>query len=81
MKPSFNVTELSSVGYDYGAYYFTGKSKFDCTGKGNYGWAGHTIDGGVFSNVSDVQERIFQDYHSVINTTIFTTNKKYTIHY
>ena len=68
MKPSFNVDELATVGYDYSYNYFIGSSKFE-TGLGNYGWAGHTQDGGVFSNVSDVQSRIFQDYHSVINST------------
>ena len=70
MKPSFNVPELLKVGYDSGYSYFKGQSKFDCTGTGNHGWAGHTKDGDVFSNVSDVQNRVFQDYHSVINTTL-----------
>ena len=70
MKPSFNVPELLKVGYDSGYNYFKGQSRFDCNGTGNHGWAGHTKDGEVFSNVSDVQNRIFQDYHSVINTTL-----------
>ena len=75
MKPSFNVPELLKVGYDSGYSYFKGQSRFDYTGTGNHGWAGHTEDGDVFSNVSDVQNRVFQDYHSVINTTlVFKTN-------
>ena len=74
MKPSFNTTELSRVGYEYSYNYFNGRSGFDYTGTGNHGWAGHTRDGGVFSNVTDVQNRIFQDYHSVINTTMYFTS-------
>ena len=42
---------------------------------GMHGWAGHTEDGGAFSNVTDVQNRIFQDYHSVIVSTYINTNK------
>ena len=77
IKPSFNDTELSRVGYYSPYYYFTGKSKFEMniTGQGNYGWAGHREDGGVFSNASDVQNRIFQDYHSVIRGIVYTTSR------
>ena len=75
MKPSFNDDELARVGYDYSYNYFLGRSKFEAntTDMRNYGWAGHTQDGGVFTNVSDVQSRIFKDYHSVIKLTTFYT--------
>ena len=70
MKPSFNDQELARVGSDYSYNYFIGRSKFETnlTDMRNYGWAG-----GVFTNVSDVQSRIFQDYHSIINLTEFWT--------
>ena len=77
MKPSFNDDELTRVGYEYSYNYFLGKSKFETntTDMRNYGWAGHTKDGEVFTNVSDVQSRIFKDYHSVIISTRFWTLK------
>ena len=51
------------VGYDGVYHYFNGKSKYNSS---IHGWAGHTEDGKVFSNVSDVQDRIFQKYTSAI---------------
>ena len=77
IKPSFNATQIWLVGYNSTYSYFTGRSKFarGTTGVGKYGWAGHTQDGGVFSNVTDVQNRIFLDYHSVIKGIVVVTNK------
>ena len=77
IRPGFNSTELSKVGYDSVFGYFTGRSKFEnkAIGKGNYGWAGHTGEKGVFSNASDVQDRIFQNYLSVIKRTGIITPK------
>ena len=73
IKPSFNDTEISVVGYNSSADYFLGKSKYDAI---YYGWAGHTKGGGVFSTVTDVQDRIFQDYHSVIKYTGFVSDRR-----
>ena len=67
--PSFNKTELKKVGYNSPFEYFSGKSRYD---KQTFGWSGHTEDGKSFSNASDVQKRIFLDYHSVINMTWVT---------
>ena len=71
MKPSFNSVELEKVGYELPYFYFSGRSKYDKNlltwgSMGIHGWAGHTEEGGVFSNVTDVQNRIFNDYHSAI---------------
>ena len=66
MNPSFNDTELHSVGYDNMYFYFMGKSRFNSS---NYGWSGHTEDGGVVSNASDIQDRIFLNYTSAIHLT------------
>ena len=63
VKPSFNEEEIKKVGYDSVYHYFNGKSKYNSS---IHGWAGHTEDGKVFSNVSDVQDRIFQKYASAI---------------
>lgn len=63
VKPSFNEEEIRNVGYDSVYHYFNGKSKYNSS---IHGWAGHTKDGKVFSNVSDVQDRIFQKYSSAI---------------
>ena len=77
MKPSFNIAELDKVGYGFTFYFFSGWSKYEKnpTGLRKHGWAGHTREGGVFSNVIDVQNRIFQDYHSAIESTLIITNK------
>ena len=77
MKPSFSDEELKTVGYENPYSYFAGISKYEnrLDGTGIHGWAGHTAEGGVFSNASDVQKRIFMDYHSAINGTIIETNK------
>ena len=77
MKPGFKGTELVNVGYASIFHYFSGRSRYEknFTGMGYHGWAGHTEDGEVFSNVSDVQDRIFQDYQSVIKYTALFTNK------
>ena len=63
MNPSFNDTELESVGYDNIYFYFMGKSRFNGS---NYGWSGHTQDGRVVNNASDIQDRIFLDYSLAI---------------
>ena len=67
IKPGFNETTLSEVGYDSVFDYFTGRSKYDGQ---TFGWSGHTKDGQPFSNASDVQKRIHHDYQSVINNTL-----------
>ena len=66
MKPSLNKTEVRKVGYKRTFDYFSGQSKYD---KQIFGWSGHTEDGQPYSNASDVQKRLFQDYFSAINTT------------
>jgi hypothetical protein len=80
MKPSFNDDELKKVGYEFAYSYFSGKSRYEenITGIGLHGWAGHTENGGVFSNVADVQNRIFHDYHAVIDSTLIIT-KNHTV--
>ena len=60
MNPSFNDTELEN---DNMFYYFLGQSRFN---NRSYGWSGHTEEGGVFSNASDIQDRIFLNYTSAI---------------
>ena len=67
MTPGFNETELRQVGYSNTWGYFHGQSKYK---KQIFGWSGHTKDGQPFSNASDVQNRIFHNYHSVINSTL-----------
>ena len=64
ITPSFNETELKNVGYENTLAYFSGQSKYD---NQLFGLSGHTKEGQTFSNASDVQNRIFYDYHSVIN--------------
>ena len=64
--PSFNKTELKKVGYNSPFDYFNGQSRYNTQ---RFGWSGHTKEGQPFSNASDVQKRIFLDYHSVINFT------------
>ena len=63
MNPSFNETELERVGYENIYFYFMGKSRFNGS---IYGWSGHTGDGRVFINPSDIQDRIFLNYLSSI---------------
>ena len=76
MKPSFSDEQMKKVGYEDPYSYFAGRSKYEyrLDGMGRHGWAGHTAEGGVFSNASDVQKRIFMDYHSTIDGTILETN-------
>ena len=66
MQPSFDSSELKEVGYLDARAYFAGQSMYSSS---TYGWAGHTREGTPFSNASDVQQRIFLDYHSVINSS------------
>ena len=54
--PSFNTSEIEDAGYrDFHGYgdffqdFFSGRSKFN---QSLVGWAGHTEEGGVVSNVS-----------------------------
>ena len=74
MNPSFNDTELESVGYENVYYYFLGKSRFNSS---IYGWSGHTEEGGVFSNASDIQERIFLNYSSAISWSHLYSGDQY----
>ena len=52
VKPGFNITELRALGYANIAAYFEGRSRFN---RSIIGWAGHTADGQVASNVSGNQ--------------------------
>ena len=74
-QPGLKLNEIEKVGYEDAFYYFAGQSKHDGT---KFGWAGHTKNGTGFSNVSDIQNRIFQDYHSMIVSSsayVYTKNQ------
>ena len=74
-QPGLKLDEIEKVGYEDAWWYFAGQSKHDST---KFGWAGHTKNGTVLSNVSDIQKRIFQDYHSMIvssNAYVYTINQ------
>ena len=52
IKPGFNMTELENLGYLSPLGYLMGESKYNSS---VYGWAGHTSDGGIVSNVSGIE--------------------------
>ena len=76
VSPSFNETELENVGYDNMYYYFLGQSRFN---NNSYGWSGHNEEGGVFSNASDIQDRIFLNYTSAIIYTQLLSGSNMTV--
>ena len=49
VKPAFNQTELEAAGYENSWGYFKGESMFNSS---IIGWAGHTRDGQIVSDVS-----------------------------
>ena len=49
MKPGFDKEALNETGYDNVFSYFLGVSRHN---NSLLGWAGHTAEGGVFSNVT-----------------------------
>ena len=49
IKPGFNDTELRNLGYLNGFRYLMGMSLYN---KSHFGWAGHTQEGDIVSNVS-----------------------------
>ena len=49
IKPGFNDTELRKLGYLNGFTYLMGVSRYNHS---HFGWAGHTPEGAVVSNVS-----------------------------
>ena len=49
IQPGFDDEELKNMGYANNAAYFNGQSRFNAS---IFGWAGHTPDGKVVSNVS-----------------------------
>ena len=51
IAPGFNTTELKALGYWNSFAYFQGRSRFNAS---TIGWAGHTADGQVASNVSGI---------------------------
>ena len=51
ITPGFNTTELKALGYENILGYFEGRSRFNTS---IIGWAGHTVDGQVVSNISGI---------------------------
>ena len=49
IQPGFDDEELKNMGYANNVAYFNGQSRFNAS---IFGWAGHTPDGKVMSNVS-----------------------------
>ena len=49
IKPGYNETELRNLGYRNSLAYLAGMSMFN---KSTFGWAGHSGEGGIVSNVS-----------------------------
>ena len=49
IKPGYNETELRKLGYRNSLAYLAGMSMFN---KSTFGWAGHSGEGGIVSNVS-----------------------------
>ena len=49
IKPGFNDTELRKLGYLNGFTYLMGVSRYNHS---HFGWAGHTPEGDIVSNVS-----------------------------
>ena len=49
VKPGFNETQLKILGYRNSHDYLVGTSKYNKT---VFGWAGHTPDGNIVSNIS-----------------------------
>ena len=49
IKPGFDETELRNLGYLNSATYLAGISMFN---ESTFGWAGHSGEGGIVSNVS-----------------------------
>ena len=49
IKPGFNDSELRNLGYKNSLFYLLGKSRYN---KSHFGWAGHTPEGDIVSNVS-----------------------------
>ena len=54
IKPGFNETELRILGYQNSLGYLFGNSRYN---ESLFGWAGHTLDGKVVSNVSGNHEK------------------------
>ena len=52
VKPAFNQTELEAAGYESSWGYFRGRSRYNAS---IFGWAGHTKDGQIVSEVSGKQ--------------------------
>ena len=55
VKPGFNETELRILGYQNSLGYLYGTSRFN---ESLFGWAGHTADGKIVSNVSGKREKV-----------------------
>ena len=54
IKPGFNETVLNEVGYSNTWDYFVGKSRYNWSLRG---WAGHSVDGGIVSNVTGTESQ------------------------
>ena len=52
IKPGFDDKELHRMGYSHSLAYMDGRSMFNGS---IFGWAGHTPDGRIVSNVSGEQ--------------------------
>lgn len=70
INPSYNDTELYDVGYTYTWDYFAGISRYNSS---LIGWAGHTSDGKVFSNASDIQNRIITEAQEYLSKIFIST--------
>ena len=53
IKPGFDDEELKKMGYFNNMQYLEGRSIYNSS---IFGWAGHTPDGGIVSNVSGEQD-------------------------
>ena len=49
IKPGFDDEALQDAGYENAFKYFVGQSRYNLT---LYGWAGHTEEGGIVTNVT-----------------------------
>ena len=73
IKPGFDDAELRNLGYLNSFTYLGGQSKFN---KSHFGWAGHTPDGDIVSNVSGDFILLLKCFNTIIQDvmTRATTN-------
>ena len=75
IKPGYQLSAVQEAGYEEVAYYFIGRSKYN---KRHISWAGHTSQGEVISNVSDILARVTTRNHASLKAVkVWTKTEKF----